>query len=237
VTARSRQKFKGFPPGRVHFTSLPEPFFTELLDQVDSLNELKVILYAFWALGKLEGNVRYLKYTEMLADQGLLDSLDPGDGTSADALEGALQAAVKRNVLLILDPDPDGERFYFLNTQKSRAVVQAFQSGSWKPGQEAYLPVRLDLVKPNLFQLYEQNIGPLTPMIADMLKLAEQEYPTEWFEDAFRIAVANNIRKWKYIEAVLKSWQERGKDDENRRDAQTNYHRYIEGEFARYIEH
>lgn len=230
-------RFAGFPPGKVRFTSLPEPFFTDLLGRIDSINELKLVLYMFWALGQREGKIRYIRYSELSADQNLLDGLDAGKTGPLGALDAALAACKQTNSLLEIQMEGDRERYFLLNTANSRAVYQNFLTGKWKPGQEKYLPVSLDLVRPNIFQLYEQNIGPLTPLIAEKLKLAETEYPPEWMEDAFRVAVANNIRKWNYIEAVLKSWQERGRDDENRRDTQTNYRRYIEGEFARYIEH
>ncbi len=88
----------------------------------------------------------------------------------------------------------------------------------------------------NLFTLYEQNIGALTPLIADMLREAEKEYPSAWFEEAFEIAVARNVRHWKYVEAILKRWKEKGKDErKNREDAVKDFKRYTEGEFAEYF--
>lgn len=237
MSSHHKSRFTGFPPGKVRFTSIPEPFFTDLLGQVDSVNELKVILYIFWVMGRLEGKIRYIRFSEIQMDSVLMDGLLTGKESTQEALETALTTAVERGVLLQMKPEDDEERYYFLNTARSQAVYQSYLAGKWKPGQERYMPVSLDLVKPNIFQLYEQNIGPLTPLMAEMLKLAEKEYPQEWLDEAVKIAVSNNIRKWNYIEAVLKSWQERGRDDENRRDTQTNYRRYIEGEFARYIEH
>jgi DnaD/phage-associated family protein len=59
----------------------------------------------------------------------------------------------------------------------------------------------------NLFTIYEQNFGPLTPMIAETLQDAEKTYPAEWIENAMSEAVANNKRNWKYVEAILKRWQ------------------------------
>jgi DnaD/phage-associated family protein len=90
---------------------------------------------------------------------------------------------------------------------------------------------------PNIYRLYEENIGPLTPLVADMLREAEQTYQSDWIEEAIRIAVQNNVRRWKYVEAILRSWKEEGRDGANRRDAEKDRRRYIEGEFADYIEH
>lgn len=59
----------------------------------------------------------------------------------------------------------------------------------------------------NLFKVYEDNIGILTPLIADKLKDIAGEFPAEWFEEAVKEACDANIRKLSYIVAVLKRWQ------------------------------
>lgn len=66
--------------------------------------------------------------------------------------------------------------------------------------------------RPNIFNLYEQNVGAITSLLADDLKQAEIDYPTEWIENAFKIAVANNKRNWRYISACLKNMQAHGVD-------------------------
>ena len=65
----------------------------------------------------------------------------------------------------------------------------------------------------NVFSLYESNIGPLTPMIADTLEDAEKTYSADWIADVIQLAVENNKRNWRYCEAILKRWQADGKDD------------------------
>ncbi|PKN92993.1 MAG: hypothetical protein CVU44_11215 [Chloroflexi bacterium HGW-Chloroflexi-6] len=66
--------------------------------------------------------------------------------------------------------------------------------------------------KPNIFRVYEQNFGALTPMIADELRDFEKTYPLEWIEYAMREAVTNNARNVKYVSAVLKRIQLHGFD-------------------------
>ena len=97
--------------------------------------------------------------------------------------------------------------------------------------------LRLEVERPNIFRLYEQNIGPLTPLIAEMLQEAEKLYPPAWIEEAFKIAVEKNVRRWNYIEAILKSWQEEGRDQTDRRNTAKDRRKYVEGEFADFIEH
>jgi DnaD/phage-associated family protein len=90
--------------------------------------------------------------------------------------------------------------------------------------------------RPNVFKMYEENIGPLTPMIADILKDAEDLYSSEWISEAIEIAVKNNKRNWKYCEAILKRWKDQGKHErKNREDAVKDFKRYTEGEFAEYF--
>lgn len=61
--------------------------------------------------------------------------------------------------------------------------------------------------QPNVFVFYEQNIGALTPMIAEKLKDAEKDYPAEWIPAAFEVAVQNNARNWAYVKAILDRWK------------------------------
>lgn len=61
-----------------------------------------------------------------------------------------------------------------------------------------------------LFSLYEANIGMIGPMMVDVLQDAINEYPEQWFEPAIKQAVENNVRKWNYIEAILKRWKVEG---------------------------
>lgn len=71
--------------------------------------------------------------------------------------------------------------------------------------------VQVQVERPNIFVLYEQNIGLLSPLIADELKDAADQYPAEWIEAAFREAVQQNKRKWSYIRAILRRWETEGR--------------------------
>jgi DnaD/phage-associated family protein len=190
-------------------------------------------LYAFWFLDQLEAPVRYLTLQDFTADEQFVRGL--GEASLADSLERAVQ----RGTLLRVQASGSGDEhvLFFLNTPRGRAAVQSIQDGKWKPELVDHPPVSLEVERPNIFRLYEENIGPLTPLVADMLREAEQTYKTEWIEEAIRIAVQNNVRRWKYVEAILHSWQEEGRDGAYRRDSEKDRRRYIEGEFADFIKH
>ena len=91
---------------------------------------------------------------------------------------------------------------------------------------------------PNIFVLYEQNIGLLTPMIAEQLKDAEKLYPASWIEEAFRIAVNMNKRRWGYISSTLERWSTEGKDSgEPGRDSKkkSSPGRYVKGKYGHLV--
>ncbi len=228
--------FKGFPGGKVRFTRIPAPFFSELLPLIDDLAELKITLYALWRLERDEADFRYLRRVDFTSDRRLMQGL--GDDPQK-AIDAALQRAVDRGTLLAaeLTGDHGAESYYFLNSPRGQAAAQAIARGEWRPSGDGRYPITLDMERPNIYRLYEENIGPLTPMIRDELIDAEKAYPADWIEEAMRIAVENNVRRWRYVQAILRSWQEEGRDEQNRRDTQKDRRRYVEGPFADFIEH
>ena len=234
------KSFEGFPEGKVQLTRIPDPLLTDLLPEIDHLGELKLILYAFWRLERMEGAFRYLRRENFLEDQRFMNGLASGNIEAEAALDEALQRCIQRGSLLEASLELEGgkETLYFLNSPKGRAAAQAIQRGEWRYTGDPLSPLSLSLDKPNLFRVYEENIGPLTPMIADKLGEAEDNYPAQWIEEAVQIAVENNVRRWSYVEAILKRWQEGGRDERtDRRDTEKDRRRYVEGEFSEFIEH
>ena len=233
--------FEGFPEGKLHLTPIPEPFFSQLLPRIDDLAELKLAIYVFWRLDHMEGAFRYLRRSDFSQDENFIAGLgeDP-----EQALDEALMKAVRDGILLQVRIASENrhESLYFLNSAKGRAAVQAIEDGTWQPMESGAIPDNLPQATPNIFQLYEENIGPLTPMIAEALRDAENTYPQLWIEDAIRIAVEKNKRNWRYAEAILKRWQREGynarkEKPEDRRDSEEARRRYVEGKFSEFIEH
>jgi DnaD/phage-associated family protein len=231
---QKRTGFSGFPEGRLELTAVPNLFFSELLPQIDHLGELKLTLYAFWALPKKPPERRYLTCEELQADERLLEALQEPNLTVEESLQEALERAVARGTLLKVHLEDQLERaYFFINSAKGRAAVEGVESGDWQPSGDPSAPITLAHERPNIYTLYEQNIGLLTPMIAERLREAEAEYPPAWVEDAIRIAVENNVRKWRYVEAILEDWKSRGRDErEDRGDTEKARRRYIQGKFA-----
>jgi DnaD/phage-associated family protein len=220
-------------------TPIPVPFFVDLLPGIDHLGEMKVTLYALWFLDQLEGNFRFIQRVDFYADKRFMDGLSQIEAKAETLLDESLEKAVQRGTLIrvTLTYTDHEETYYFLNSPRGRASAQALSKGEWQPPSITRQPVSLSLERPNIFRLYEEHIGPLTPMIADALREADKSYPAEWIEDAIRIAVENNVRRWRYVEAILRSWQEEGRDDQNRGDSQKDRRRYIEGKWSDFFQH
>jgi DNA replication protein len=176
-----------------------------------------VSLHIFWLLYRRKGYPRFATLNELLADRTLLTGLAGTGGSPEQALRDGLSKAVSRGTLLLLNLERDGkqEALYFINTEQDRKAVASIESGELPLG--VALPAKTETpvvaATPNIFQLYEQNIGMITPKLAEELKEAEKTYPASWLEEAFHEAVRQNKRRWSYIEAILKRWAEEGKDE------------------------
>ncbi len=204
--------FSGFPSGKVEVTPLPNLFFSELCPAIDDLAELKVTLHIFWlSANRKAGAPRDVTASELRADRTLMQSLAACGAKPDEALARALAAATERGTLLYRAID--GDELYFLNNDSGRrAYEKSERAEAVLPRGAAREPVTA-VDQPNIFALYEQNIGLLTPMISEELKDAEREYPAEWVEDAFKIAVKQNKRSWAYVSRVLKRMKAEGRGD------------------------
>jgi DnaD/phage-associated family protein len=231
--------FLGFPDGKQPYTPVPDLFFSELLPEIDHLGELKVTLHIFFLLSQQKRQRPCISGEELSSDQRLLDGLASPTISPEEALGEALERAVSRRTLLRVTAGEDASRrdWYFVNSEKGRKAVDDLLAGKWMPAESSEA-VRLQVQRPNIFILYEQNIGPLTPLLAEELGEASDTYPASWIEDAFREAVELNKRSWRYIQRILERWAAEGKTDEtSRRGDERDRRRYIEGKYADIIEH
>lgn len=215
--------FPGFGVRQTRLVAVPDEFFVRLLPQLDHLGELKLLLHVFWLLTTREPEHRYVTETELFDDAALLRSVRTGQSKPApEALRDAIERAVARRVLLrvqITDSDPP-HTWYFLNSPAGRKAMAAARvatppaSDGLPPG-DAPRPDAPALVadRPTIFSVYEQNIGLLTPLIADALRASAARYPDEWLRDAMREAVERNRRSWRYVQRILERWEAEGKGD------------------------
>lgn len=209
--------FAGFPAG-ARATVVPSLFFAEVMPQIEDEWELRVTLYAIYALGRHKGYPRFVTESELRAEGPLLASSGDGaDEVAQERLRSGLEKAVARGTLLALAVEREGrrERLFFLNTPADRRAVELIREGRLELGRalpaEQGAPARR---AGNIFQLYEANIGPLTPLVAEELQEAERLYPPEWLEEAMREAALLNKRSWRYVSRILERWATEGRKRE-----------------------
>ena len=198
---------------KTDFISLPDVFFTNVVPKIQDLSELKLLLYVAYLILRKPERTHLVTYKELRAESCRLSvELDE------ETLRQALDSAVEYGTLLH-------------STVNVNGVLEDVYSlpASMYQGRQ--------LTKANIFAIYEQNIGMITPMIAEELKEAEKIYPPQWIEEAFKEAVTLNKRSWKYIARILERWASEGKDSgEYKRDIKKNGpDKYIKGKYGHLV--
>lgn len=203
-------RFSGFP-SRPEYVPIPKVFFSDILPAIEDPAELAVSLHLFRLLAARRGYPRAVPEQEVLSDRALGSGLSGRD--QAGAAARGLEAALARGTF-IRAATPEGHGWVLLNTESDRRAAAAIAQGLVPAGGGAKAPIAY--VQPqtrDIFSLYEQVVGLLSPIIAERLQEAENEYPAEWVEEAFRLAGEHNKRSWRYVETILERWKAEGKDD------------------------
>lgn len=190
-----------------NYTQTPNNLFDELLPDME-LAELKVVLcivrHTFGYHRENEGvklSIRniarftgltarsVMKGAEQAEAHGLLERQQDGNQTTIwRAIVSVIPSSTRRNTK------------YHATVLPSSTLVGVKEKRNINKAAGA-----------TIYTLYENEIGMLTPLIADALKDAEKNYATQWIYDAVAEAVKNNKRNWKYIEAILKRWKQEGR--------------------------
>ncbi len=215
---------------------LPPEWFTEVMPAITLASELKVTLHLFYRLSQQRGIPRRINWDMLLHDELLLRGLQMLSKVRppADLLAEGLDAAVQRTTLLHFAQPDQGRvvNWYLVHTAYNRAWLERARLDE---SIAAVLPELGQAVPPSLVQLYEQNIGLVTPLLLDELRTAEARYPATWIEAAIREAVRANVRSWRYIQKVLERWAANGRPatdtaDQSRR-SEIDVARYVSGTY------
>jgi DNA replication protein len=211
-------EFSGFTRGTL-YTPVPDPMFGSLLQQIQDLAELKVTLRGIWLLHRKRGSLRIVSLDEFINDRVLLRSFEVHGAEPGEEIRRGLGLAVARQTFLLRQPNPNvpENRFYLLNTEHDRrASNREFDYSELSddihqmdPNGNTSAPAEH---RPNIFSLYEDNVGMLSPILADDLKDAEERYPWPWILEAFKIAIYQNKRNWHYIAGILRRWAAEGRN-------------------------
>ena len=63
----------------------------------------------------------------------------------------------------------------------------------------------------SVIEAYESNIGVFTAMSSEMVRSAFDDYGAVLVVDAIKAAVSQNVRKWSYVDGILKRWKADGR--------------------------
>jgi len=209
---------------------IPATLLSRLVRDIWSPLEVKVVL-AVASMGGLRAPVRE---ESVLLDEGLVAGVR-ADGSARGSLERVLEAielATARGVIFRL-VDDEGDYWLLLGIDENRRRIRT----GLTPASDDSVRWRgtLRVERPSIFTLYEQNVGLVTPIIADRLVEAIERYPETWVEDAIEEAVAYNRRNWRYIQRILENWASEGRTDEaNRGDPSRDLNRdkHLRGKYA-----
>jgi DNA replication protein len=198
--------------------SLPHAFFTQLMPKIQDLAELKIVLYAAYVIVRKQGPSLGCSECSVTHDELKTEINRLWPELTDTTLRQALDAAVKHGALSQSTSNIDG------TLQSIYSLTALMNRGGEAPAA-------------NIFALYEQNVGLITPMIAEELKEAERLYPPQWIEDAFKEAVTLNKRSWKYIARILERWASEGKDSgEYKRDTKKDGpDKYVKGKYGHLV--
>jgi DNA replication protein len=131
----------------------------------------------FWHSNQQSSTIRYFRFIDFTSDPTLIEMVGGEVG-----LHSALAGLVDLHAVLEAELDWMDEVYYFINTPQGRAAAQAIRSGAWQDFSQDRQAINLVDESPNIFELYEKNIGVITPMMAEILKEDEAIYPASWIQ-------------------------------------------------------
>lgn len=200
---------------------IPIELLTDVIPAMTDVAEIQVVLAAVRRALQTGDLTVPLEESAIVRDAALRRALRVvGSGNEADfRIATGLDLAVGRGVLLRFQTvTAESTRiWYVIATPEARASVERMLAGTALPPRTLWdgetVP-RIEPERPTIFRLYEQNVGLLSPLIADQLVKAMERYPREWIEDAIGEAVAYNRRSWRYIQRILQNWAATGRTED-----------------------
>lgn len=174
---------------------------SDSIRKIEDIAALKCILRAISILADNTNPTTSIQQKLLLGDKILLNSLGEPN-TIAKGLQSAIQSGI-----LLQQVNVHNEIEYTLSYPTTTTYHNVSEVIS--TDDDEYPQSSNDLS--GIFQLYEENIGLLTPLVAESLTEAERRYPHQWIREAFKEATSRNKRSWIYISRILERWFIEGK--------------------------
>jgi DnaD/phage-associated family protein len=190
---------------------IPAGYVDAFLMTSTNLDEQLVLLACFRLLGS-SNETTAIPEEILLADPALNQALisSTSSHTPTSRILRAINRAVRRGALVrqwIAEEDRQVTR-YAIPTEIPVPGGERPVESPFDPAPATASPA----TAPSVFAAYEDNIGMLTPLIADQIQRAIELYPPTWIREAIQEAVFSNKRQWRYVQRVLQNWATEGRD-------------------------
>ena len=218
-------------------TLIPNEFFEFFFPSVEFIEDIFTLFWCVYVLQEEFASKQkyYVSSDDLWFTQGVEYSFKK-IGIDKEQFNQSLERCVGLGFLLkmISNHQNHEEVIFLLNNSTSQDMVTNLQTG------ESNIDVNLNLEQTQtfgtaeLFQLYEEYFGVISPRIAESLVEASNQYDSDLIKQALKEASTQAITSWRYIERILESKEkESRKNETNRRDSlEARKHNYIGGKFG-----
>ena len=248
--------FDGFDIPRSNYFKMPNVFIEFLPDLKGS--EISCLIYILrhtWGYQEF-GIKKRISINEFMKGRKKKggERLDRGTGLSNRCIIDALVSLEKRGIIEVQYDTKDKARVKKYYSIKIRCEESSHhEESSYHAEESSHLAEessyrtkketkgnkqieRKDNDSGLIFKAYQDNIGLLTPILAEDIGDCIDEYPEGWIIEAIQIAVSANVRKWSYVKGVLHRWKNDGKHLDGEAKAEHDRRKYVEGKYADLIE-
>ena len=186
--------------------SISSEVLEKSIKNLNNINEIKIflrIIHLIYQKQSLNTETFELSLDEISNDPVTLKLLGPNSLTKDQTTK-----KLKEICDVLIMKDFINQKIY---TNKVTGITKTvFHMGTFEKTND---PVISENNPKNIFELYEDNVGMLNPMIVDELIQAENKFPFNWIVDAVKESVTRNKRNWKYIHTILETWDREGKNN------------------------
>lgn len=176
------------------------------IKNLNNINEIKIflrIIHLIYQKQNLNTETFELSFDEISNDPVTLKLLGPNSLTKDQTTK-----KLKEICDVLIMKDFINQKIY---TNKVTGITKTvFHMETFEKTND---PVISENNPKNIFELYEDNVGMLNPMIVDELIQAENKFPFNWIVDAVKESATRNKRNWKYIHTILETWDREGKNN------------------------
>jgi DNA replication protein len=211
---------EGFPEPMT-YTPIPDSILGKSLVEFRDGDLLRCFLRILWHLHRSKGEIKLVELTTLESDSVIRAILANRATQDLSRLSTALKEIREFGLFMFVTIGEDNKNpKVLLNTHQNKRRIE---KSTWQLTNliEPTQALSNTFVESNIFELYEQNIGLITPIAADELKDMENEYPIAWIEEAIGLSVIYNHKSIRYISKILERWRNEGRDGGSGGNSQT----------------